>query len=74
MRIIDVVQTPIAACAQFEFQGWTISMSTIFKTVRVAAWNHENADEFEAATVEEIIVLILTRGLKSKNKASFVTR
>lgn len=74
MRIVDVAETPLAACAQFQFQGWTVSMSTIFKGVPVSAWNNENADEIEGSTVEEIINSILIRSLKAKNKTSFISR
>ena len=74
MRIVDVVETPLAACAQFQFQGWTVSMSTIFKGVPVCAFNDENADEIEGSTVEEVINSILIHGLKAKDKTSFISR
>lgn len=73
MKILDVCETQLKACAQFQFQGWTVSMSTIFKGVEVCAWNSENSHEIVGASVEDVVNLILWQGLKAKNKTSFTS-
>jgi hypothetical protein len=57
MGIYDVVGNNIKACAQFEYKGWTVSMSTIFQG-DVLAWDKDQIDTLEAATVEDILALI----------------
>ena len=54
MRIIDVEENAVKACCQFNYHGWTVSVSTIFKS-NVIAWNKENGDEIEGATVQDVI-------------------
>ena len=57
--IIDITNTKIKACAQFQYKGWTVSMSTIFKAERVEVliWKNEEED-YPFHTVELAIDFI----------------
>ena len=57
MGIYDVVGNNIKACAQFQYKGWTVSMSTIFRG-DVLAWDKDEIDTLEGATVENILTQI----------------
>ena len=74
MRIVDVVESPVKACCQFEFHGWTVSASTILKNVNVCAWNTENGDEIEGLTVQEVVDKIIIRAIQNDVTNSFVQR
>lgn len=74
MKIINVESQPVSACAQFKFQGWTVSMSTIFKGTSICAWNDQNGDEIEGRTVESVLNQIIMRGLGAVDKTTFVGR
>lgn len=56
MRIIDAGECSVNACAQFEYKGWTVSMSTILNKsrVEVLVFNNE-LSEMVFTTVEEAI-------------------
>ena len=56
MRIVDVIDNDIRACAQFEYKGWIVSMSTIFKGVSVYVF--KDGYELECRSVEQAIDLI----------------
>ena len=56
MRIVDVMDNDIRACAQFEYKGWIVSMSTIFKGVGVYVFKDGYA--LECKSVEQAIDLI----------------
>ena len=56
MRIVDVMDNGIRACAQFEYKGWIVSMSTIFKGVSVYVF--KDGYELECKSVEQAIDLI----------------
>ena len=56
MRIVDVMDNDIRACAQFEYKGWIVSMSTIFKGVSVYVF--KDGYELECKSVEQAIDLI----------------
>ena len=56
MRIVDVMDNDIRACAQFEYKGWIVSMSTIFKGVGVYVF--KDGYELECKSVEQAIDLI----------------
>jgi len=58
MRIVDVAENNIKACCQFEFRGWTVSVSTIFKASKVLAWNALH-QMIECDTVEQVLEEIL---------------
>lgn len=58
MRIVDVTENNIKACCQFEFRGWTISVSTIFETSKVLAWN-ALYQMIACDTVEQVLEEIL---------------
>ena len=72
MRIVDVVEAPVKACCQFDFHGWTISVSTIFSNCTVQAWNDQNNNEIEGLTVQEVIDKIIIRAIENKTTTSFV--
>ena len=56
MRIVDVMDNDIRACAQFEYKGWIVSMSTIFKGGGVYVFKDGYA--LECKSVEQAIDLI----------------
>lgn len=56
MRIVDIMDNDISACAQFEYKGWIVSMSTIFKGVSVYAF--KDGYELECTSVKQAIELI----------------
>ena len=56
MRIVDVMDNDIRACAQFEYKGWIVSMSTIFKGVSVYVFKDVYA--LECKSIEQAIDLI----------------
>ena len=56
MRIVDVMDDDIRACAQFEYKGWIVSMSTIFKGVSVYVF--KDGYRLECKSVEQAIDLI----------------
>ena len=58
MRIVDVVDNDIRACAQFEYKGWIVSMSTIFKGVGVSVSVFKDGYALECKSVEQAIELI----------------
>ena len=45
MRIVDVTENNINACCQFEFRGWTVSVSTIFKKIESARMERRASDD-----------------------------
>ena len=48
MRIVDVMDNDIRACAQFEYKGWIVSMSTIFS---VSVYVFKDGYELECSTI-----------------------
>ena len=58
MRIVDVMDNDIRACAQFEYKGWIVSMSTIFKGVGVSVSVFKDGYALECKSVEQAIELI----------------
>ena len=50
MRIVDVMDNDIRACAQFEYKGWIVSMSTI-KGVGVSVYVVKDGYELECSTI-----------------------
>jgi hypothetical protein len=58
MRIVDVMDKDIRASAQFEYKGWIVSMSTIFKGVGVSVYVFKDGYELECKSVEQAIELI----------------
>lgn len=60
MRIVDVADDNIKACCQFEFRGWTVSVSTIFKKSTVRAWKWNAMHQMiECNTVEQVLEEII---------------
>ena len=60
MRIVDVMDDDIRACAQFEYKCWIVSMSTIFKGVGVgvSVYVFKDGYRLECKSVEQAIDLI----------------
>ena len=58
MRIVDVMDNDIRACAQFEYKGWIVSMSTIFKGVGVSVSVFKDVYALECKSIEQAIDLI----------------
>lgn len=73
MKILSVGGEDVKAAASFDYHGWTVSFSTIFKGP-VMAWNNKNADEIEGRTVQEVLDHILKRGLFCSDNTTFTSR
>ena len=58
MRIIDVAENNIKAYCQFEFRGWTVTVSTIFKKSKVVALRTVH-QMIEGDTVEQVLEEII---------------
>ena len=58
MIIIDMFGQPTKACAQFQYKGWTVSMSTVMRGKHVLAWCDYCVDGIEATTVEDVLLKI----------------
>lgn len=56
MNIMDVGGQDIKACAQFQYKGWTISFSTIFRGASVFAF--KDTEELIFQSVENAIEAI----------------
>jgi hypothetical protein len=58
MRIIDAGECSVNACAQFEYKGWTVSMSTILNKRRVEVLVFNDLCDMACNTVEDAIKFI----------------
>ena len=57
-KIINILslEPELKTCAQFDYRGFVISMSTAFKkNPEIAAWSKDNSEEGLFATVQEAI-------------------
>ena len=62
-RILNVEEDSLLAAASFEFKGWTVSMSTIFKPHGVLIWKDDEEDR-AFNTVELAIIFITDKEVK----------
>ena len=60
MKIVNLINDPIKACATFEYRGYTISFSTIMKNSSVLIYTGSGKDYLEETfdTVEQAIDFI----------------
>lgn len=62
MKIVDPINRPINANCTFEFRGFTISISTIFRNCNIGIFRADDPTfERYALTVEEALEYVITR-------------
>lgn len=56
MKILGVNGKPVKACCVFNYEGFEVSASTIFKPTHIAVFNHQdNEAKYDATSIPDAI-------------------
>ena len=67
INIIDINNKPVTACAQFDYKGYTVSISTIFKGGTVGVFKDGKDDKYFNDVDKAINYIVHMRLIQLKN-------